>query len=65
MKIETRIKEVMKSKGMSIKNVAKEIGVTPQSLGGNLNGKSSMKLNTLYKVSEVLGIAWTDYETKT
>ena len=62
MTIEERIKQVIKSKGLNINIVAKQIGITPLSLGANLSGKTSMKLCTLYKVSKVLSIAWTDYE---
>jgi len=64
MSIEERIKQIMKSKGFNIKSVAKEIGMSPLAFGANLNGNSSMKLCTLYKVSKVLGVDWTDYEIK-
>jgi len=61
--METRIKQIIKNKGLTIAFVANKIGMTPYSLGQNLSGKISMKLCTLYKISEVLGISWTDYET--
>ena len=64
MAIEKIIKERMKLKKMSIRQLAREAGVDEPGLGKNLNGKCSMTLCKLYKISEVLGIAWTEYEIK-
>lgn len=62
--IEKIIKERLKLKGITIRDLAKQIKVNESGLGRNLSGKSSMKLCTLYKVSKALGISWTDYEIK-
>lgn len=65
--MEYRIKEILKARGMSQKDLAESIGVTPPSLSQSLSGNPTIGM--LEKIAGALGVPlaelfadWTDGE---
>ena len=51
-----RIKAILKMRGLTTKNLAEMMNVTPQYLSGVLNEKNSPTLSTLVKIAECLEV---------
>ena len=64
---ELRIKEILKAKGMTAKQLAESMGKTPQYLNNIINGGKGASLNTLQEVAKALDMPisslFADYET--
>ena len=56
MKISTRIKQIMKEKGMTQADLSKESGISKSTLSEWLNDKYEPKQNSIYILSETLGV---------
>ncbi len=60
-----RIKTIVASRGMTMKQLAEKIGVTPQTLNGIVNEKNSPNISSLEKIAEALDVPvaslFTDY----
>lgn len=60
-----RIKNIISAKGMSIKEVAEKMGVTPRTLGNIVNEKNNPNITTLERIAKVLEVPvsslFTDY----
>jgi transcriptional regulator with XRE-family HTH domain len=56
--INMRIKEVLKEKGMTAKELAVKIGVTPPSISVAING--NMTIEMLNRIADALGVPVTD-----
>lgn len=55
-KIDTRIKELLAERGMTGKELAKVLGVTPQYVSSIVNGGRSVSLNALISVADALNV---------
>lgn len=53
-KLAFNIKKVCKEKGVKLKNIAEQIGVTPESLSRSINGNPTV--STLYEIANALGV---------
>lgn len=64
-----RIKNIASARGISIKELAERIGITPQTLGNMLNEKNNPNVSTLERIAEALEVPvsalFTDYLTAT
>ena len=49
-----RIKEILKSKGITMRDLAQNIGIAPENLSASLNGNPT--LNRLIEVSNILNV---------
>ena len=60
-----RIKNIIAAKGMTIKEVAGKMGVTPQTLGTIVNEKNNPNISTLERIATALDVPvsslFTDY----
>lgn len=60
-----RIKNIIAAKGMTIKEVAEKMGITPQTLGNIVNEKNNPNISTLERIAKVLEVPmsslFTDY----
>lgn len=60
-----RIKNIIAAKGMTIKEVAEKMGITPQTLGNIVNEKNNPNISTLERIAKVLDVPvsslFTDY----
>lgn len=60
-----RIKAIVASKGMTLKQLADKMEITPQTLGGIVNEKNNPNISTLEKIAEALDVPlaslFTDY----
>lgn len=60
-----RIKTIIASKGMTIKEVAEKMGISPQTLGNIVNDKNNPNVSTLERIAKVLDVPvsslFTDY----
>ena len=54
--MDNRIKEVIKAKGMTAKELAEKIGLSSVSLYNIINGKQEASANTLKIISECLNV---------
>ena len=57
MKISTRIKQVMKERGMTQSELSKESGISKSTLSEWLNDKYEPKQNSIYILSQTLGVS--------
>ena len=53
------MKELRKSKGLTLEDLAKVCGCTRQNISGIERGISNPKVSTAKKLADVLGIDWT------
>lgn len=53
---ELRIKEILKEKGMTAKQLAESMGKAPQYLNSVINGGKGASLNTLQEVAKALDV---------
>lgn len=60
-----RLKEVLKEKGMSGKELSGRVGVTPASISNIVQGNSFPKPDLLLKIAEVLDVDIRDLFTST
>lgn len=51
-----RIKEILKNKGMTAKELAASCGLSEMGLSKILTGKSSANTSTIIKIADVLGV---------
>lgn len=51
-----RIKQLIACKGMSMKEFAENIGITPQELGRMANGRVDVKMSTLEVIAHTLDV---------
>lgn len=56
--MEYRIKEILKARGMSQKDLAESIGVTPPALSQSLSGNPTIGM--LEKIADALGVPLTE-----
>lgn len=54
--MELRIKEILKSRGLNITQLASMVGLTQSNMSLILNGKSNPQLNTLERIATALEI---------
>lgn len=54
--MESRIKELLKERGVTISNLAEQIGTTQTSLSRALGEKGNPTYETLCKIAKVLGV---------
>lgn len=54
--MELRIKEILKSRGLNISQLASMVGLTQSNMSLILNGKSNPQLNTLERIANALEI---------
>lgn len=54
MIMDYRIKEILKEKGISQKDLAEKLGISPPSLSQSLNGNAT--INLLEKIADALGV---------
>lgn len=63
-----RIKNIISSKGMTIKDLAEKMGIAPQTLGHIVNEKNNPNISTLERIAAALGVPvsslFTDYLEK-
>ena len=53
--MELRVKEVIKAKGLTMQQVADELGITRDTLTRNINGNPTIE--TLEKIAKTLGVS--------
>lgn len=51
-----RIKEILDEKGISAKNLAERMGVTPQYISGIIREKGSASIGVLYRIAKELNV---------
>lgn len=51
-----RIKNILATKGMTIKGLADKMGITPQALGSMINEKSGCNVSSLEKIAHALDV---------
>lgn len=51
-----RIKEILRSRGISIAQLGEMLGISPQGIAPIINGKRSPNLNTLDRIARTLGV---------
>ena len=56
--MELRVKEVIKAKGLTMQQVADELGITRDTLTRNINGNPTIE--TLEKIAKTLGVSVSD-----
>ena len=56
--MELRVKEVIKAKGITMQQVADELGITRDTLTRNINGNPTIE--TLEKIAKTLGVSVSD-----
>ena len=56
--MELRVKEVIKAKGLTMQQVADELGITRDTLTRNMNGNPTIE--TLEKIAKTLGVSVSD-----
>ena len=56
--MELRVKEVIKAKGLTMQQVADELGITRDTLTRNINGNPTIE--TLEKIAKSLGVSVSD-----
>ncbi len=60
-----RIKNIVAAKGLTLKDVAEKMGITPQTLGNIVNEKNNPNISTLERIADVLEVPvsslFTDY----
>ena len=56
--MELRVKEVIKAKGLTMQQVADELGITRDTLTRNINGNPTSE--TLEKIAKTLGVSVSD-----
>lgn len=60
--MELRIKEIMKEKGVTQKDIAEKLGIAPATLSMTLNGNPT--INTLERIANVLGVGVSELFSK-
>lgn len=58
--LKLRVKTILKERGMTSKDLAEKMGVTPQQVSSIVNGGKSLSLNALIKVAGVLDVSVAD-----
>lgn len=56
--MELKVKEVIKAKGLTMQQVADELGITRDTLTRNINGNPTIE--TLEKIAKTLGVSVSD-----
>lgn len=56
----TRIKEILQEKKMTVSVLADTIGITRANMSNIVNGKTNPKMETLKKIAEALGVKLSD-----
>lgn len=50
------LKKALKKRGIKYKNIAEQLGITPNSFSRKVNGESELKLSEVEKLIQILGL---------